>query len=369
MRYIYYIFLPIILLMSGCAGHSAIPGPEFDIQDGSYIFFDAEVIRTKGTLISGTTLPSEVENSRFGVFGTRPDGSHIFDMYAAAPNDRQMSSAFNNVAVMYRQEAGGVFHYDALALWMAGEHDFYAYYPYDYPKGAVISNLILTARPYLQYTQPVGLDDMVDVMTAAALNKKATDTDAQPVKFTFHHRLFAFDVILSNLQSESARNLRISHAEVKFLNVCSGANLYFDDGNDTDTYADVTLGTGKHDAIVHTYELPDGLVLDAPAEGETSVDHNLNEASSFLFAPCAELQVEFTMTFLNAWNEESTFELSRTISPSETEGFLPGKRYALMVNKKDNGEEIEFEASLKAFVYDGNGNYWESSPDINIEFN
>lgn len=341
-----------------CAGHSAIPGPEFDIQDGSYIFFDAEVIRTKGTLISGTTLPSEVENSRFGVFGTRPDGSHIFDMYAAAPNDRQISSAFNNVAVMYRQEAGG-FHYDALALWMAGEHDFYAYYPYDNPKGAVISNLILTARPYLQYTQPVGLDDMVDVMTAAALNKKATDTDAQPVKFTFHHRLFAFDVILSNLQSESARNLRISHAEVKFSNVCSGANLYFDDGNDTDTYADVALGTGKHDAIVHTYELPDGFVLEAPAEEDTSYDHNLNDGSSFLFLPCTELEVEFNMTFLNAWNEECEFELKRTITPVEAGGFQPGKRYALVVNMRDKGQIMEFQPKIKD---------WDSFDDIEIKF-
>jgi hypothetical protein len=359
MRYIYYIFLPIILLMSGCAGHSAIPGPEFDIQDGSYIFFDAEVIRTKGTLISGTTLPSDVENSRFGVFGTRPDGSHIFDMYAAAPNDRQMSSAFNNVAVMYRQEAGRVFHYDALALWMAGEHDFYAYYPYDNPKGAVISNLILTARPYLQYTQPVGLDDMVDVMTAAALNKKATDTDAQPVKFTFHHRLFAFDVILSNLQSESARNLRISHAEVKFLNVCSRANLYFDDGNDTDTYADVTLGTGKHDAITHTFALQDGFVLEAPAEEETSYDHNLNDSSSFLFLPCTELEVEFNMTFLNAWNEECEFELKRTITPVEAGGFQPGKRYALVVNMRDKGQIMEFQPEIKD---------WDSFDDIEIKF-
>lgn len=369
MKNIYYIFLPIILLVSGCAEHSAIPGPDFEIQDGSYIFFDADVIRTKGTLISGTTLPSEVEKSRFGVFGTRPDGSQVFGMYAASPNAQQIPSAFNNVAEMYRQQVGGAFYYDALALWVAGEHDFYAYYPYDYPKGAVISNITIAARPYLQYTQPVLLDAMVDVMTAAALNKKATDADAQPIMFTFHHRLFAFDVILSNLQSESARNLRISHAEVKFLNVCSGANLYFDDGNDADTYADVTLGTGVHAAIAHTYELPDGLVLDAPAEGETSVDHNLNETSSFLFLPCANLQVEFKMTFLNAWNEECTFELSRTITPAEAGGFQPGKRYALVVNKKDNGEYIEFEASLKAYVYDDNGNHWDSSPDIDIEFN
>jgi hypothetical protein len=205
----------------------------------------------------------------------------------------------------------------------------------------------------------VGLDDMEDVMTAAALNKKATDTDAQPVKFTFHHRLFAFDVILSNLQSESARNLRISHAEVKFLNVCSGANLYFDDGNDTDTYADVALGTGKHDAIVHTYELPDGLVLDAPAEGETSYDHNLNESSSFLFLPCADLHVEFKMTFLNAWNEECTFELKRTITPAEAGGFQPGKRYALVVNMRDKGQIMEFQPEIKD---------WDSFDDIEIKF-
>ena len=341
--------------------------PDDEISVDAYIFFDPEIVLTKGNLLNDAVLPAAASTS-FGVFGYRPDGSHVFGMYSETPTGSQLTSAFDNVAVMYRPEERAAFIYDALALWERGAHDFYAYYPYDYPKG-VISNLILMARPYLQYTQPVGLDDMVDVMTAAALNKKATDTDAQPVKFTFHHRLFAFDVILSNLQSESARNLKINHAEVKFLNVCSGANLYFDDGNDTDTYADVTLGTGKRDAIVHTYELPDGLVLDAPAEGETSYDYNLNESSSFLFLPCADLQVEFKMTFLNAWNEECTFELKRTITPAEAGGFQPGKRYALVVNKKDNGEYFEFEASLKEYVYDDNGNHWDSSPDINIEFN
>lgn len=351
MKNIYYIFLPIILLVSGCAEHSAIPGPDFEIQDGSYIFFDAEVIRTKGTLISGT-LPSEVENSRFGVFGTRPDGSHIFDMYAAAPNDRQISSAFNNVAVMYRQEAGGVFHYDALALWMAGEHDFYAYYPYDYPKGMVGVTDVSTDYndPYIIYTQPTALDQMIDVMTA----KKTADSADGEVQFKFEHRLFAFDVIIQNQQFSTGRDVEITGATIKFEDVNSVGLLYYNGTHTTDvpiTFDHDYFPEGTPSAILKTPEYDPEVGIMQPTEYNLNIKRDVEGnpmtdpngefiADSFFFLPCASLQVEFVLKFINAWNEECEFKTSSVIAPEG--GLKAGHKYVFAINKKDNGEDIGF---------------------------
>jgi hypothetical protein len=65
----------------------------------------------------------------------------------------------------------------------------------------------------------------------------------------------------------------------------------------------------------------------------------------------------FTITFLNAWDEECSFEVSNTITPED--GFLPGHKYALVINKIDHGQEMVFTPSIKQ---------WDSFDDIDIEF-
>ena len=355
MKKIFYILLTAIVLIPGCGKYSSSPGPEFDDQSGAYIFFDPEVINTKGTLISTETLPAEPDASAFGVFGVRENGEQIFNMYAATPSGQQIESSFDNVAVMYRPEVNSAFIYDALALWTKGKHSFYAYYPYDNPKTDVITEIQTSSRPYITYIQPIELDEMVDVMTAAALEKTSADEDAQPVKLNFNHRLFAFDIIINNKQSESSRNLRVLNSTVEFINVAAGANLYFDDGSDEDTTADIMLGSEMHQMITHTFADP--VTIEAPVEDESLVEYNYNETSSFLFLPCEELQVVFTMTFLNAWDEECSFEVSNTIIPAG--GFLPGHKYALVINKSDHGQEMVFTTSVRQ---------WDSFDDIDIEF-
>ena len=355
MKQIFYILLTAIVLIPGCGKYSSSPGPEFDDQSGAYIFFDPEVINTKGTLISTETLPAAPEASAFGVFGVRENGEQIFNMYAATPSGQQIESAFDNVAIMYRPEVGSAFIYDALAIWTKGKHSFYAYFPYDNLKSDVISEIHTSSRPYITCVQPVELDKMVDVMTAATLDKTAADEDSQPVKLKFDHRLFAFDVIINNKQSESARNIRILNSIIEFFEVPSSAVFYFDDGTDEDTAADITLGSDVHQIMTHSFAEP--VTVEAPGEDESSVEFNYNETSSFLFIPCTELQVKFTMTFLNAWNEECSFELSNTITPEG--GFLPGHKYALVINKSDHGQEMVFTPSVRQ---------WDSFDDIDIEF-
>jgi hypothetical protein len=353
-----------VALLSGCGKHSAFPGGDEGILSDSYIFFDADVVSTKGTLISGITLPSEVEKSRFGVFGYREDGSQIFNMYHGSPATGQLASAFNNVAVMYRQDAGGAFYYDALTLWTKGRHSFFAYFPYTDSPSEVLPAISVassaTSRPSLSYVQPTQLDKMTDVLTAATLNKLSTDSDSQPVQLKFEHRLFAFDVILKNLQSASARGLRVKRASVEFTDVISGATLYFEDGADEDLYADLSLGAATHTPFTHTFLTAEAPTLEipAPAADQKAVEHNFNATSSFLFLPCPSLKVKFTMTFLNAWNEECVFDTDVvTIAPEG--GLLPGHKYDLVIRMQDNGMDLTFTPEIKE---------WESFEDIQIKF-
>jgi len=364
MKKIYYIFLITVALLSGCGKHSAFPGGDEGSLSDSYIFFDADVVSTKGTLISGITLPSEVEKSRFGVFGYREDGSQIFNMYYGSPATGQLASAFDNVAVMYRQAAGGAFYYDALTLWTKGRHSFYAYFPYTDSPSEVLPAISVassaTSRPSLTYVQPTELDKMTDILTAATLNKLSTDADAQPVQLKFEHRLFAFDVILKNLQSASARGLRVKSASVEFTDVISGATLYFEDGADVDLYADLSLGAATHAPFTHTFLTAEAPTLEipAPAAGQQSVEHNFNATSSFLFLPCPSLKVKFTMTFINAWDEVCEY-VTDVLAIAPEGGLLPGHKYDLVIRMLDNGMDLTFTPEIKE---------WESFEDIQIKF-
>lgn len=368
MKKIYYIFLITVALLSGCGKHSAFPGGDEGSLSDSYIFFDADVVSTKGTLISGITLPSEVEKSRFGVFGYREDGSQIFNMYYGSPATGQLASAFDNVAVMYRQAAGGAFYYDALTLWTKGRHSFFAYFPYTDSPSEVLPAISVassaTSRPSLTYVQPTELDKMTDILTAATLNKLSTDADAQPVQLKFEHRLFAFDVTLQNHQDSLARALTVIGATIKFIDVNSVGQLYYDG----------TYEAGQPISFSHDY-FPAGtsaIIINAPAEGESPVEYNLNIkkdaagipitdsegkhiTDSFLFLPCNSLTIEFTLRFINAWNEECEFTTRQVIAPEG--GFKPGYKYFFTINKKDTGENIVFEPEISEWEAFGQIDY------------
>lgn len=287
-----------------------------------YIFIDADIAATKGSLISGK-LPSAA-NTSFGVLGYRgSQNKPVFDMYS------------NNIAKLYRPQANALFKYDQLALWTAGEsHSFYAYYPYG-------PNTIITGvgndngTPYITYSQPENLGDMVDVMTAKVPDTNAAEHTTTPVTFNFEHRLFAISLNVVNAQ-ESKQPVIISEATIEFENVNTTARFNIDEHN--------TYTSSAPTKISHDYTF-DPVTLSIP-DNETSVSHNLNDGNEFLFIPCSSLKVNISLKLKNAWGQElPTYTINESITPEG--GFVAGKRYQMIVtkiDKEDNG--IQFSCKV-----------------------
>jgi len=320
--------------------------PEFEgeHQGDSYIFFGAQVAETKGTIISGTTLPGAINDSKFGVFGFRENGDHIFDRYKTDDG-----YPFDNVANVYRTGDQLPFKYDLLSLWHSGQHTFYGFFPWDADKTVITSaGLDNTSRPYISYAQPVSLEAMKDVMTGS---KQATK-EGGDVVIPMVHRLFSFYVKLNNNQEDSQREITVKSATVNFYDVASKAELYFD--------GTMEVGTGVIQPS-HVFTM-DQVTLAYGSSQE--FNKNGTTPNPFLFLPCTSLKVKVSFTIVNAWGEEITLtpsgasEEDQTITLAPTDGFQAGYKYILNINKTD--KDITFEASLQD---------WDPVVDIPIDFN
>lgn len=283
-----------------------------------YIFIDAGVAATKGLLLSGT-LPA-AKNTAFGVLGYRgTQNKPVFDMYS------------NNIAKLYRPAESGLFKYDELALWTAGEsHSFYAYYPYDATSVGYDDN----GTPYITYSQPKGLGSMVDVMTATVLKTNAAAHKTEPVTFDFQHRLFAIGLNVVNAQ-ESKQDIVITEAAIEFVDVNTTARFNID--------SDKSYTASTPANISHNYDF-EPVTLSIPV-GEISVSHNLNSGNEFLFIPCSSLTVKISLKLKNAWGQESSYTINETITPGG--GLEAGKRYQMTVTKSDKEDKgIEFSCNV-----------------------
>lgn len=314
-------------------------------KSGNYIFFDVSVANTKGTLHEGTSLQSV--GTAFGVFGYRPEvetyGYPIFSEYE------------DNVAKVYWDT--DCFTYDHLALWHNDYHSFYAYYPYDTEKNVITEIYVpergtrLSTRPYIIYSQPINLNDMVDIMTdLQTLNTGGV------VDLSFQHRLFAFGVKVNNNQTDSEREIVITAANISIADVAAQSTLYFDD-SDNNGELDYTPGTNTT-SITHAYQFDsDG------TEVNCKVSHNLNDGNYFLLTPCSSLKLSGSITIKNAWDETITFPIDYSTSETAyapTDGFKAGYMYFLNINKTDKGIE---------FTIENAGLPWEENDDIGIGFN
>lgn len=319
--------------------------PEFEgeNQGDSYIFFGAQVAETKGTIISGTTLPGAVNDSKFGVFGFRENGDPVFDRYKTTGG-----YPFDNVANVYRTGYQQPFKYDLLSLWHNGQHTFYGFLPWDAGKTVITSaGLDNTSRPYISYAQPVSLEAMKDVLTGSVQATK----DGGEVTIPMVHRLFSFYLKLTNNQEDSQREITVKSATVNFYDVASTAELYFD--------GTMEVGTGVIQPS-HVFTM-DPVTLAYGSSQE--FNKNGTTPNPFLFLPCTSLKVKVSFTIVNAWGEEITLtpsgasEEDQTITLAPTDGFQAGYKYILNINKTD--KDITFEASLQD---------WDPVVDIPIDF-
>ena len=331
----FYIISFLIVFASACQTHN----PDASVQElpsGRYIFIDAEVAGTKADNRLNQ-LPGQ-GNTSFCVFGFRPDNTTpIFDMYSQGVN-----SAFDNVAVMYRNGLNRPFMYDGLALWHGGEHKFYGFYyahrnKDDY-KYDLISDMSASPDPYITYNQPSTIEGMIDIMTAS---KSANPSDG-PVVLSFDHRLFALDVIVRNDQVVSTP-LKITSAKIEFFNIASEADFYFN-GN--------VVHRGNI-SPTHTYDVTDQNIN----RGRT---FNLNDDTSFLLIPCTSLKIRITIDIIDEWGLSKEIVIDRSTDEQALRpdgGFVAGNIYELTIAKK-NGE-IEFEYEVQDWY----------TKDVNMDFN
>jgi hypothetical protein len=332
------LFLTATLLMTGCGGHYGLDDSMSEALEGSYIFFDAGVSATKGTLINDTT-PLKSEGSSFGVFGFRPanqGGGHIFSTYA------------DNVAEVYWD--GNSFSYEKLTLWHIGEHSFYAYYPYN-------SNIINAAgrdtdnRPYISFVQPTSMDSMVDIMTDA---KSASSGEIQ---FNFQHRLIALGVNFTNQLAQSKEDITLKSASIEIpANTFPASAVFYFNDSDSDGVLDMTASTTKiSSAINYLYEVD---------ENASTLSYNesldLSNGKYLLLLPCASLSLKMKLTIINAWGEEIEVETAGTI-PSGATSLKPGYKYFINVSMKAD-KSIEFTLTETGLP-------WEENEDIDIGFN
>ncbi len=342
MRNIHYILMA-LLIICGCDKSSlSTNDTEYTNQ---YIFFDAGVESTKGTLVTGTALPSAA-NTSFGVFAYRGSGSQntpVFDMYN------------NNIAHLYRPAERANFKYDKLAMWTAGEyHSFYAYYPYN-------ATSIITAVDYndgvayITYSQPIKLDDMVDVMTASVIAARSDDyptEDGKQIVFEFNHRLFAIGLTVVNAQTESKSDLVITAANIEFVGVNTSAQFNI---AENDKYTALGFVNINHTYIDTETDTP--ITLNKPDNNNTLVSYNFNNGNEFLLIPCESLNIKVTLSVKNEWDEEVTYVIDDNFAPTNGKFFEAGKQYTITIKKSDNG--ITYERLI---------NGWNNT-DVEIEFN
>lgn len=361
------------MLVLGCERHVTLyPGE--DNVSRQYIFFNADVTDTKGNVVQGTSLSAD-PGTDFGVFGYRYHGAPIFSTYKAGTTVSQgHASAFDNVARVYRPSGSSIenplaFIYDGLALWHSDSHTFYAYYPYDNPKSSIVDVPLdaenFSANPYISYTQPTELSQMVDVMTA---KKTAVSADGE-VELHFEHRLFAFEVVLVNSQTDSRREIEVTESSIEFTGLNSQATMYFKDGDDADTELDFVATTPMTSPLVHNY----GRFTVPGITGSTPVQYNMNEkvisgttvSNSFLFIPCSTLRVKLTLKIKTAWDEIMVYTydhsaLETALAPEG--GFKAGHKYSIIVTKTEEGIDFKWE-------WQNTNGDWTNGPDSSFDFN
>lgn len=338
-----YIFLTALLLLStGCGKHSAIPDEDTNVQLGSYIFFDAGLAETKGTLFSGNTLPGDPGTS-FSVFGFRADNTT--PIFTNHPGE---------VATVFRPEDSSAstpkpFTYDNLELWHSGTHSFYAYYTHESIPTSVISQIGSDeSGHYLVYTQPTQLSRMTDLMMASTT---ATSAEGE-VELVFNHRLSALDLVVRNSQTESEREIKINTAYIKLESIPSNGTLYFN-GTTVPNNASFT-------ELEHTYDIDSPITITYDNANKENSKHNLNSSNSFLFLPCDSIVATVTLTIINSWNEEVQLGItSQSLAPEN--GFVAGNRYYLIITKTEAGVEFRLDWA------NANGD-WTNGPDPSFDF-
>ena len=313
-RTIYIAFVAALSILASCTKQTVDVNPIVSGSSRSYIFFEPEVcnvVKTKADLYTATTLPSAA-GTAFGVIG----------YYGT-------TSLFDGIAEVKRNTENGPFDYEGLVAWQDNttQHHFYAFYPYTSLKDMVTSS----ANPYLTYTQPTTDAGMIDILTTKKSTVKTSDNN---VALTFHHRLWALDVEITNSQATGLNSDGTTASEPDLT--INSIKIYVKDFPQVsyiplDTDGEITYG---NDNI--TPEAPYEMFISAL--NETIGYGDTGTYGTLLFAPVPTdtFQYQLVINYTDSRGKASSFTYPSTGFKTSSNAFVGGRVYSLTVNKKED---------------------------------
>lgn len=320
----YIAFWATIFIFVACSERVIDPVTPVPESSRSYIFFESEVEDSGTTKASLMTEESPIPS--FGVIGYWGSVS-LFGAEDGEATDYKYAKGIAEVT--YSQTEGYI--YNKLAQWQdaSTNHNFYAFYPYSLSEnvGHKKANAI---NPYILYTQPTSNDDtMVDLLTTKESISKTSDNI---VDLTFHHRLWALDVKITNNQTLSVtsdgdrdENPKITITGVKLIveQFPVKAYIYLDHDQEAELYKENNIVVLSEST---TYTLP------LKSEDGDELDKDESEIyGSLLFIPVDNkvFKYKLEITFQDVAGSDTFTSELRTSDVK----FEEGKKYILTVSK------------------------------------
>ena len=329
--------------MCGCDKVEVMEQP-IQLQQG-YICFNTEV-STRGELVE------YLSGKSFGITAYNYTGEWSFVKVQANPN----------VFQSHGQEVtwdGGMHTYTPLVPWDASKkYAFFGYYPYG-NSNVVLSDKDIEGTPYIDFTLPHTLNEMVDVMTASLIDTDNSSSNA--VGLTFKHRLTAMDVQAQNFH-EQGYTIRINSMSMRFDNLLyNKVRLPLDDA------LDITRSATNNWTKIQSYQLvsdsnpitiePAGTITGStPTVSVTNnsslifIPQEVDARGNFLRGNVSITYDEIEGNMINSKTFTTDFDLGKSL--------LAGRKYYFLINFSttsvsiaivDSGEwtdkniEIEFE--------------------------
>ncbi len=346
----------------------------YQLPENGYIFFNSAISNnTRGSLITTPYLQQD-----FGVIGYQWDYTDVNANWEA--QEQIKPNLFENKnthqQVTYTKN---VHSYAPIREWETGKrYAFFAYYPYS-NNAITVSGADVEHTPYLTYTLPTTPAEMIDIMTASAIDMDYSSSQGGIVNLAFKHRLSAIDVQMLNLNDPYLTGedrlpvyIKVTNMNIKFENLrYNKAKLYID--NTTPGHSDefTTDGTVEQEYTLftalteHIPPVETGanvtyvtsgnplIVIPQTAEDESFTGDNkykefLNGTLSFNYQ---YLIKNTDGTYSNKTSELKTNDeggyvqdgdyISREIEFNISRDLLPGRRYTLLLTFTRNATTID----------------------------
>lgn len=202
--YSYIIALSLFMLFTGCE-ESLITSPEAEIEipTGNYIHFNTQV-STRGTLITDM-------KRNFAVTAFDYDKDWSTAVATALPTDSMHNQLVTWNGSLHTYDTNPSESGNQLKEWEEGKkYTFFAHQPTD----LTISSSTTYGTPYLTYTLPADVANMVDIMTASVFD--TDNTLGNTVGLTFKHRLTALGIQIRNLNKDNS--IELDKLNISFIN-------------------------------------------------------------------------------------------------------------------------------------------------------